>query len=117
MWNFTKSLNGLKEYVPESDHLLPILYLTGAAGSLAYGTYALVGHVRDGRKANSALNIARVAAPLVVGSGLVVLGVRSIWINDDRPTAQAEESKPSRRGRRSQMAAKARRARASNPQV
>ncbi|MBA3709960.1 MAG: hypothetical protein H0W83_14210 [Planctomycetes bacterium] len=118
MWNFKKSFTGLKEYAPDRDAWYPIIYLTGAVGSLAYGTYALVDHMRDGRKSNSALNIAKVAAPLMVGSGLAVLGAHCVWRNDDRPSAMMEERLPTgRRGKRSKRAGQARRARASKPEA
>jgi hypothetical protein len=117
MWNITNRLSDLTEYLPENEKLVPIAYLTGAVGSLAYGTYALIDHVRDGRKANSVGNIAKVAAPLVVGSGLVFLGVRGLWMKDGGESSQEQASEPKRgRGRRSNRGG-ARRARASKPEA
>jgi hypothetical protein len=63
--------------IGESEYFLPVLYFAGAAGGLAYGTYALVDHVRGTSKA-SAGKIAKIGLPVIVGSGLAVLGVRDL---------------------------------------
>lgn len=55
---------------------IPVLYLAGAAGSLAYGTYSLVKHLKsvNGKKGTAA----KVGVPVVLGSGLAYLGVRDL---------------------------------------
>ncbi len=91
-----KAATSVGGYLPDNETLLPILYFTGAAGSLAYGTYALIDHVRDVRKTNSAGNIAKVGAPMLVGSGLVFLGVHGLW--SGKPM-EVEAGAGKRRGR------------------
>ncbi|MBA2480514.1 MAG: hypothetical protein H0V44_07615 [Planctomycetes bacterium] len=109
-------INSPTGYLPERSTLIPILYLTGAAGSLAYGTYALVDHVRESGARNSAGAIAKIAAPLAIGSGLVILGVRGFLKNGDRPSRTVHSSSGSEpRSRRSQHGARARRSRAAKP--
>jgi hypothetical protein len=62
----------------KSDYFVPVLYFAGAAGGLAYGAYALVGHLRDQRPGTSAGAIAKIGAPILIGSGLAVLGARDL---------------------------------------
>lgn len=71
------NISRIGQNLTKTEVAIPVLYFAGAAGSLAYGTYALINHLRDGHR-YSFSNIAKLSAPALVGSGLVFLGVRDL---------------------------------------
>jgi hypothetical protein len=97
------TLNMIGTNLAKRDVALPALCFAGAAGSLAYGTYALITHLRDRDRYNFA-NIAKFTAPALVGSGLVYLGISDLRSgrssrDDDSSWESSTNSERTGRGR------------------
>jgi hypothetical protein len=92
----------------ENEYFLPVVYLAGAAGGLAYGTYALVDHIRDRRPGTSTGDVAKIGLPVIVGSGLAFLGVRDLRAGKPMVAEMVTSERRSRAGRRGASARRGR---------
>jgi hypothetical protein len=73
-----QSFGKLGSKLGESEYLLPVLYFAGAAGGIGYGTYALIDHWRGAQRGVTAGRLAKIGLPVLIGSGLAVLGARDL---------------------------------------